>query len=124
MRVDDALTFHAHTEAAFQGYKCLSQLTNLRHRHYGPSIYTALHLIKTAFLPKMLWAPLPWWTGSQHIPNRLEPVLSISFVRKDTRPGKRTLAERGGRPFMLSFRLNGSAPLSSADERNEANAPL
>lgn len=40
----------------------------------GLSTYTALHLLKTALLPKMLWASRVWWTGSQHILNRLEPV--------------------------------------------------
>ena len=73
--IDDTLRFHSHAdEAASSGYKCLAQLTTLRHHHHGLSTFTALHLVKTALLPKMLWASPVWWTGSIHILNRLEPV--------------------------------------------------
>ena len=73
--LDDTLSFSRQAEeAASQRLRCLAQLTALRHRHRGLSAYTALHLLKTALLPKMLWASRVWWTGSQHILNRLEPV--------------------------------------------------
>ena len=75
VHLDDTLSFHTHADkAAATGYKCLGQLAALRHRHKGLSTYTALHLIKTAFIPKMLWASPVWWTGSQHVLTRLEPT--------------------------------------------------
>lgn len=60
-------------QAASNGYKCLAQLTVLRHKHRGLLTYTALHLIGIALVLKMLWASPVWWAGSQHILNRLEP---------------------------------------------------
>ena len=75
VHLDDSLTFHAHTDdAAARGSQCLGVLSALRHNHRGLSTYTALHLIRTAFLPKILWASPVWWTGSQHILTRLEPI--------------------------------------------------
>ena len=75
VHLDDTLSFHNHADAAASaGYKCLGQLAALRHSHRGLSAYTAIHLIKTALLPKMLWGSPVWWTGSQHILGRLEPV--------------------------------------------------
>ena len=75
VHLDDTLSFHTHADkAAAMGYKCLGQLAALRHRHKGLSTYTALHLVKTAFIPKMLWASPVWWTGSQHVLTRLEPA--------------------------------------------------
>ena len=75
MHLDDSLTFHTHAdEVAAQGHKYLALLTTLRHKHRGLLTFTALYLIKTAFLPKMLWASPVWWTGSQHILDRLELV--------------------------------------------------
>lgn len=38
----------------------------------GLPTFAALHLIKTALLPKMLWASPVSWTGSRHILDRLE----------------------------------------------------
>ena len=59
----------------------MAKLTALCHehrglstQHRGLSTHTALHLIKTALLPKMLWASPVWWTGPQHILHPLEPV--------------------------------------------------
>ena len=49
-------------------------LSALRHNHRGLLTYTALHLICTAFLSKILWASPVWWRGSQHILTRLEPI--------------------------------------------------
>lgn len=75
VHLDDTLSFHTHADmAAAASYKCLGQLAALRHRHRGLPAYTALHLVKTALLPKMLWASPVWWTGSQHILARLGPV--------------------------------------------------
>ena len=68
--LEDSLTFRAHTdEAATSGYKCLAQLTTLRHNHRGLSTHTALHLVNTAFLPNVLWASPVRWAGSIHILN-------------------------------------------------------
>ena len=75
VHLDDTLSFHNHADAAASaGYKCLGQLAALCHNHRGLSAYTAIHLIKTALLPKMLWGSPVWWTGSQHVLGRLEPV--------------------------------------------------
>lgn len=75
VHLDDSLTFHTHTDdAAAKEHQCLGVLSALRHNHRGLSAYTALHLVRTAFLPKILWASPGWWTGSQHILSRLEPV--------------------------------------------------
>ena len=53
--LDDSLSFCSHAdEAASQGLRCLARLTALRHQHRDLSTYTALHLIKTSLLPKML----------------------------------------------------------------------
>jgi hypothetical protein len=73
--LDDSLTFHHHVDQAVsEGYKCLAKFTRLRHQYRGLSTYTALHLIRAALLPKMLWASPVWWTGSPYILNRLEPM--------------------------------------------------
>ena len=73
--LDETVTFHAHTDdATARGDKCLMSLTSLRHNGRGLSTYTAFHLVRAAFLPKMLWASPIWWTGSQHILHHLEPV--------------------------------------------------
>ena len=75
VHLDDSLTFHTHTgDAAAQGGRYLMTLTALRHNFRGLSTYTALHLVRAALLPKMLWASPVWWTGSHHIIHRLEPV--------------------------------------------------
>ena len=75
VHLDDSLTFHVHTDdAAARGSQCLEVLSALRHNHRGLSTYTALHLIRTAFLPKILWASPVWWTGSQHILTMLKPI--------------------------------------------------
>ena len=75
IHLDDSLNFHPQTdEAAANGIKCLMILSSLRHNYRGLSTHTALHLIRSAMLPKMLWASPVWWTGSQHILHRLEPV--------------------------------------------------
>ena len=72
---DDSLSFCSHADvAASEGLKNLARLTALRHQHRGLSTYTARHLIKTALLPKMLWASPVWWAGSQPVLSRLEPV--------------------------------------------------
>ena len=49
-------------------------LSTLRHNFRGLSTYTALHLVHSALLPKMLWASPVWWTGSQYILYHLEPI--------------------------------------------------
>ena len=73
--LDETLSFHPQTDdAAACGDKCLMILSSLRHNNRGLSTYTALHLVHAALLPKMLWASPVWWTGSQHILHRLEPV--------------------------------------------------
>ena len=75
VHLDDSLTFHTHSDdAAARGSQCLGLLASLRHNHRGLSVFTALHLVRTAFLPKLLWASPVWWTGSQHILSRLEPI--------------------------------------------------
>ena len=59
--LDETLTFHVHTDdAAARGDKCIMSLTSLRHNGRRLSTYTALHLVRAAFLPKMLWAS-PFW---------------------------------------------------------------
>ena len=75
VHIDDTLAFYAHTdEETSQGYKCLGQLSALHHNYRGLPTHMALHLVKAALLPKILWAFSVWWTGSQHILDRLEPV--------------------------------------------------
>ena len=72
IHLDETLSFHPHAdEAAAQGLKCL---LGLRHNNRGLSTFTALHLIKTALLPEVLWGSPVWWTGSQHVLHRQEPI--------------------------------------------------
>lgn len=55
VHLDNSLTFHAHTDdAAARGHQCLGLLSALCHNHRVLSTYTALYLVRTAFLPKVL----------------------------------------------------------------------
>ena len=55
VHLDDSLSFRTHADAAASnGYKCLAQLAGLRYKYKGLSTSTALHIVKTAFLPRML----------------------------------------------------------------------
>ena len=106
--LDETLTFHVHTDdAAARGDKCLMSLTSLWHNGRGLlvllSTYTALHLVRAAFLLKMFWVSPVWWTGSQYIIHHLELVYH------------RALCWASGLPVYISIRklllLTRSPPL-------------
>jgi hypothetical protein len=71
--VDDTLNFIVHAQhASSKGIRALGSLLYLVKGLNGISSYTARYLAISKIMPKMLWASLIWWTGSQSILHPLE----------------------------------------------------